>query len=180
MAGEELRASLADAALPALTDAFSQMGEGIVASLGLAKTGFGGFVSGMISVITKLIAMMLASAISQSIAGAAASGAATGPAAIFTTPAFIATAVGGVLAAFMAIPKFETGGVVGGSSFYGDKILARVNSGELILNQKQQSRLNGMISSGGNSEPYVVGTKLSGSDLLIWMERANVRKNRIG
>jgi hypothetical protein len=42
--------------------------------------------------------MMLASSISQSIAGAAASGTATGPAAIFTTPAFIATtAVSGVM-----------------------------------------------------------------------------------
>lgn len=102
-----------------------------------------------------------------------------------------AVAVGVALVALSAIvqsklsegPKpgrFENGGIVGGSSYYGDKILARVNSGELILNQKQQSRLNGMISSGGNSEPYVVGTKLSGSDLLIWMERANVRKNRIG
>jgi hypothetical protein len=28
--------------------------------------------------------------------------------------------------------KFETGGIVGGA-FYGDKILARVNSGEMIV-----------------------------------------------
>jgi hypothetical protein len=49
----------------------------------------------------------------------------------FTTPAFIATAVSGVIAAF-AIPKFETGGYRGWRFFYGDKILARVNSGEMI------------------------------------------------
>jgi hypothetical protein len=35
----------------------------------------------------------------------------------FTTPAFIATAVSGVIAAFAGIPKFETGGIVGGASF---------------------------------------------------------------
>jgi hypothetical protein len=35
-------------------------------------------------------------------------------------------------------PKFETGGIVGGA-FYGDKILARVNSGEMIANSEQQN-----------------------------------------
>jgi TP901 family phage tail tape measure protein len=56
------------------------------------------------------------------------------------------------------IPKFENGGVVGGSSYTGDKILARVNSGELILNQEQQnSLLNG---SGG-------GTTLQFGDINI-------------
>ena len=28
-----------------------------------------------------------------------------------------------------SVPKFATGGIVDGSSFYGDKVLARVNSG---------------------------------------------------
>jgi hypothetical protein len=64
-----------------------------------------------------MISMMLASSISQSIAGAAASGTATGPAAIFTTPAFIATtAVSGVMQPLL-VSKFETGGIVGGASF---------------------------------------------------------------
>jgi hypothetical protein len=82
------------------------MSAGVVESLGLADDGFQGFVKGLVSTILKLISMMLAQSISQAIAGATASGAATGPAAIFTTPAFIATAVGGVMSAFAAIPKF--------------------------------------------------------------------------
>jgi hypothetical protein len=75
--------------------------------------------------------------------------------------------------------RYENGGIVGGSSFYGDKILARVNSGELILNQNQQSKLYGMMNSGGESG-FVSSTKIQGSDILVVIERANARKNRIG
>lgn len=179
VAAQQMRDNVANAALPALTDAFAAMGDGVIASLGLAKTGFQGFIGGLASVITKLIAMMLASSISQSIAGGVASGTATGPAAIFTTPAFIATAVGSVIAAFAAIPKFETGGVVGGSSYYGDKILARVNSSELILNTDQQRKLYGAMGGGGG-DSIIPTIKLQGADMLIMFERAQARKNRIG
>lgn len=60
-------------------------------------------------------------------------------------------AVAAIIAAMMSIPKFETGGFVGGSSFYGDRILARVNSGEMILNRGQQASLFGMVNDGGRS-----------------------------
>ena len=36
--------------------------------------------------------------------------------------------------ALAGIPKFATGGIVGGGSTSGDNMLARVNSGEMILN----------------------------------------------
>ena len=93
----------------------------------------------------KLIAMALSTSISNAIVGATASGAATGPAAIFTTPAFIAEAVGGILGAFAAIPKFAMGGVA--DSFYGDRMPALVNKGEMILNTGQQRNLFGMIKN---------------------------------
>lgn len=178
-AAKLLKQNIADAALPALTDAFATMSDGVIESLGLAKTGFQGFISGLISTVLKLISMMLASAISQSIAGATASGTATGPAAIFTTPAFIGTAVAGVLAAFAAIPKFETGGVVGGNSLYGDKILARVNSKELILNQSQQASLYGQLGS-GSTAVYIPDVRLKGNDIWVSFKRTDELKNRIG
>lgn len=162
-----------------VADAFATLTGNIITSLGLAKDGFGGFIGGLVQTITKLIAMMLASSISQSIAGASAAGAATGPAAIFTTPAFIATAVGGVLAAFAAIPKFATGGIVGGSSMYGDKILARVNSGEMIANASQQKVIYGAMNSGSNVQVLIPEIKLRGADIAIAFNRSNEINKRI-
>lgn len=42
---------------------------------------------------------------------------------------------------FDKIPAFEKGGIVEGNSFTGDKVQARVNSGEMILNRTQQKNL---------------------------------------
>ena len=63
----------------------------------------------------------------------------------------IATGIGAVLtgmasakSALAEAPAFAMGGIVGGSSFQGDRVLARVNSGEMILNKAQQGRLFGM------------------------------------
>lgn len=39
------------------------------------------------------------------------------------------------------ISGYATGGIIGGNSVSGDKMLARVNSGEMILNRNQQSNL---------------------------------------
>ncbi|BFM41656.1 hypothetical protein CFS9_02970 [Flavobacterium sp. CFS9] len=175
-------AEVAELTSKGVSDAFSGLASSLVESLGLAKNGFGGFLAGMIQTVTKLIAMMLASAISQSIAGATASGTATGPAAVFTTPAFIATAIGGVLAAFAAIPKFATGGIVGGSSFFGDKILARVNSGEMIFNSDQQRSLYNMLSGAGSNVNITLGGGfvLDGNKLRLVLDRTDKRNSRIG
>ena len=73
---------------------------------------------------------------------------------------------------------FAEGGIVGGSSFYGDKLLARVNSGELILNQDQQRNLYGMINNAGD---VVTRTEqiIRGDKLILVTERAKRKSNRI-
>lgn len=58
----------------------------------------------------------------------------------------IAAGVAAVIAALAMVSGFATGGVVGGTSTSGDKRFARVNSGEMILNKFQQTRLFGMIN----------------------------------
>ena len=49
-----------------------------------------------------------------------------------------------------AIPFFSDGGIIGGNSWTGDKLLARVNSGEMVLNAKQQQNLLAGLNNAGN------------------------------
>lgn len=75
-------------------------------------------------------------------------------------------AVASVLASLAALPKFEEGGIVGGNSFTGDNILARVNSGEMILNSGQQANLFSMLNNrtniNSNVEFVIKGQQLVG------------------
>ena len=77
-------------------------------------------------------------------------------------------------------PKFANGGVVGGSSYYGDKILARVNSGEMIANNGQQKRIwNAMNGAGGDVAVNLVGNwDIEGSKMKLLLDRAETRNNR--
>lgn len=54
---------------------------------------------------------------------------------------------------------FAEGGIVGGNSFTGDRILARVNSGEMILNRNQQAAL---FNGGGQVKFVIEGSQLKG------------------
>lgn len=151
------------------------IGASIVGSLGLAEDGFEGFLGGMLQTVTKLLAMVLAQSIGNAIAGATASGAATGPGAVFATPAFIAVAVGGVLAAFAAIPKFEQGGVIGGSSFSGDKMMIRVNSGEEVLRRDDPRHAfnRGTVGGGGGMDRIIIPqTRIRKGDIYISYKEA--------
>ena len=161
-----------------VANAFDNMSAGLVASLGLADDGFQGFIKGMISTVLQLISMMLAQSISQAIAGATASGAATGPAAIFTTPAFIATAVGGVMAAFAAIPKFADGGIVSGTTLgvMGEYTGAKQNP-EVIA---PLNKLEGMIGGKQAQQVNVGGEfRIQGQDLVVALQRAERNRSRL-
>lgn len=125
---------------------FGAMGNSINSSLGDTSNALQSFMRILMQSVSKMITAYLAQSKAAAVAGASSSAAATGPGAIFSLPAFIATALTAVITAFTGIPRFATGGVVGGNSFTGDKILAAVNSGELILNQKQQRNLLGMMT----------------------------------
>jgi len=97
----------------------------------------------------------------EAIAAATATSAAEGIAGVFA----LAGKIAAITAAFASVvstikaavappaPKFAQGGIVPGNSFSGDNVIARVNSGEMILNGKQQAMLlniaNGGQSNGG-------------------------------
>ena len=160
-----------------VANAFYNFGEAAIGALGLAESGFQGFLSGMASTILQLISMFLAQSIAQAVAGASASAAATGPAAIITQPAFIATAVGGILSAFAAIPKFANGGIVSGPTMglMGEYPGAKSNP-EVIA---PLDKLKGMM--GGSSQNVNVGgeLKINGQDLVVALQRADRNRSRI-
>ena len=59
--------------------------------------------------------------------------------------------------------KFAEGGIVGGTSYSGDKLFAMVNSGEMILNKRQQRNLGNMLGGGGGQvEFHISGDSLVG------------------
>ena len=98
------------------------------------------------------------------------------------------------------ISQFATGGIVGGNSKSGDRVLARVNSGEMILNAAQQAQLfaiaNGRMAptvntdvlaglmaggAGGVKAGSVVG-KIRGRDIVLVTAnetRSNRRRSNI-
>lgn len=159
-------------------NAFNNMGQQMVDSLGLATSGFEGFLAGLASTVIKIISMMLANSVANAIAGATQSGVATGPAAVFTTPAFIATAVGGVLAAFAAIPKFANGGIVSGPTLglMGEYSGAKSNP-EVIA---PLSKLQGMIGQKQTQNVNVGGNfRIQGQDLVLALQKADKQRNRI-
>ena len=86
----------------------------------------------------------------------------------------IASIIASIMAVFATIASvagsFASGGIVGGGTYYGDHILARVNAGEMILNRKQQSNLFRAIESGGigsGSTVMIPDLRIKGSDLYV-------------
>lgn len=85
-----------------------------------------------------------------------------------------AVAIAATLFALIGQAKgFATGGIVGGNSNSGDKIIARVNSGEMILNKRQQSNLFNLLDNGINTtnnvptDNIITTFRIKGDDLYV-------------
>lgn len=91
------------------------------------------------------------------------------------------TAMQSLLTSLMA---FANGGIVGGSSFFGDHMIARVNSGEMILNKNQQKNLFDAIDQnklgGAGANNIVVTGKIRGKDLLLVQQHYNKLNAKTG
>lgn len=96
-------------------------------------------------------------------------------AAVASLGAVVATAISA--ASKPNIQRFADGGIVGGSSFTGDRVPAMVNSGEMILNKTQQDRLF-KIANGGAPGDNAVTFHISGTD-LVGVLNNNSRKNKL-
>lgn len=110
--------------------------------------------------------------------GAAAAGASAASLPFPWNLVAIGTAIAAALAAFAMIPRFEKGGIVGGNSPKGDKLLARLNSGEMVLNKNQQGTLYGLLSNRSSHVEVGGEFKLRGRDLVAVIDSNNKFKQR--
>jgi len=110
---------------------------------------------------------------SANTAAAAAGGAAAVAATPVVGPILAVAAIASIVGALASVPKFESGGIVGGSSYGGDKLLARVNSGEMILNAAQQNNLAAQLGGAGE-----VKVRIEGRDLVAIIGQETIRNSR--
>lgn len=129
---------------------------------------FANIIQGAAQAATAIMALIpVKKAEANANAEAAVTGAASSVASIpFVGAAMAVAAVTALIASMAAIPKFAKGGIVGGNSYFGDKLLARVNSGELILNQKQQAKLYHMAED-DRSGIAISFDRVRGSDIYL-------------
>lgn len=87
------------------------------------------------------------------------------------------TAMEGVL---NGMQMFAEGGIVGGSSYSGDRVIARLNSGEMVINRGDQRRLFGMIKSGnsGNTGQSITRTVVTGEQIVTAVNNYSRRRGR--
>lgn len=80
-------------------------------------------------------------AIGQIILGFASASAQAGSLSPFGWLAFLGAGLAAVATTISTVQSYATGGIIPGNSYSGDKVVAHVNSGEMILNAREQARL---------------------------------------
>lgn len=132
------------------------------------------------------VAGIIAKAIAQIALGAATATAQAAELGPWAWIAFGATAMAEMIAMISSIHSatgYATGGVVGGNSTNGDRLLIRVNSGEMILNKRQQTNLYNAIASGnigGGGGTSTVSFRLRGADIYGALKNYSAIKGKSG
>ena len=79
--------------------------------------------------------------------------------------------------------QFAEGGVVSGNSYTGDRLMAMVNSGEAILNRRQQNRALELMDSAttpSNIGHIAIEGRLRGTDILLCGKQTNKSLSKAG
>lgn len=153
-------------AFSALGDVFQKCGNDAVAGTMQIMASTAQATADIIPQILKLIGAKQGEAIAS---GTASASALPFPANIGAIASIVATIMSTFAQIGSIVGAFADGGVVGGS-LHGDKVLARLNGGEMVLNKTQQSKLFHAIESGrfgdnNNTTPSTITWKIKGSDL---------------
>lgn len=92
--------------------------------------------------------------------------------------AMVATLLALLLSTKSKAKNFASGGIVEGSTATGDKVLAGLNAGEMVLNRRQQRRLWALLDGGGQTGGAANGrnvtARIRGEDLYVAL--GNYRK----
>lgn len=145
--------------------AFSSLGGAIGGTAGKMMEMAGQTAQAVAQIIPQVMALIGVKQAEALASGTASAASLPFPANIAAIASIIAT-ITALFASFAG--AFADGGVISGGSFHGDTMLARVNAGEMILNQKQQGNLFRALDSGGatggmrNVEFTISGSTLKG------------------
>ena len=159
-----------------VANSFSQLGE----NLGNAMAGMGNPFSGLLTMLLEFGKQFGKVLIAIGVASVALKKTFTQPlVAIAAGIALIALSTAGIAGLKKANPAsgFAQGGIVGGSSFSHDRVPIMAKSGEMVLNNRQQSNMFRQINGGGTSKGGILTARVSGSDLLFILNEAERTNN---
>lgn len=144
-----------------ITDAVGNIGSAI-SSIGDMSDDPGAKVAGIIAQAIANIALGAGKAIAQS--------SSLGPLGWFTLGTSIMAQMVAMIAQVHSATGYASGGIVGGTTTTGDHVLARLNRGEMVLNNRQQANLFNALDNGidDNSSSAVVSTvRVRGEDIIM-------------
>ena len=175
-----------------LSSMFANLGQGLVQSLGLAKTGIEGIIGAMLNMLVQMGASLIQEAIinkakqsflkqtalTNAVVVGTNAAVASGPAGLLTLGPAIAGAMGTVGAALAGVSAFANGGIVSGPTMglVGEYPGAKSNP-EVIA---PLNKLQGMLDGGGNNVNVSGEFVVRGQDLILALQRAEKQKSRIG
>lgn len=157
--------------------AFSSLGNAIGGTGGKMLELAGQSAQAVAQIIPQIVALIGAKQAESMAVGTASAAALPFPANIAAIASIIAT-ITALFASFAG--SFADGGIISGGSFHGDKMLARVNAGEMILNPMQQSNLFNALNGGGAvGGMRNVEFKISGSTLKGCLNNFDKKQSRL-
>ena len=165
--------------LSSVADGFRKMGNESAASFIQLASSTAEAIGTIIPLIQKLFFAKQAEAVAGGVSSVATDEA---------TPWYIkigamATIVAEILSLFGQFSgSFADGGTIRGSSAHGDRLFARVNSGEMILNQKQQNNLFRAIDEDrlGGAGSLSGTVRIKGSDLYLSLSNYSKGLKKLG
>ena len=173
-------ASIASGAFSSLGRIFSETSDKSAAMAMEIAGATADMVAQIVPQIMKLIGLKQAQAIAEGTAVAA--GSSPFPANLIAISTIVTAVISAFATAIAAANKYATGGIVKGSSYFGDNMIARVNAGEMILNQRQQSNLfnilNGSRVNNGISVEQI-DFRIKGADLYGALQNYNRIKSKV-